>query len=141
MQTTQVVYQSRYGYHSTDRNTYLGLKYLSKWAHWNFRALRRRDKYLAKMPHNRVQRTYSRNELGQRTGVLSTTPLPEPKVMSFMTPAIMASIVTARFAAKHVYDKADDVPANCVHLEFLRNQPGGIAGLIAQVETWVKENR
>lgn len=48
------VYQSRWGFHACDRETFLEIKEYHRFALRDRKATRRREQWSAKLPHNRV---------------------------------------------------------------------------------------
>lgn len=73
------VHQGRWGFYPVDYATFLQLKELNKLYFENLRRSAASERWSRKLPCNRVIRSYSRNAAGQRTGVLSTRPAPEPR--------------------------------------------------------------
>jgi hypothetical protein len=71
-------YQSRWGYHPCDYETYLQLKKLNGYYEQALRAFAAWQRWARKEPQNRVRRGHVRNDKGQkiRTEVIGT--LPEP---------------------------------------------------------------
>jgi len=77
--TENKVYESKWGYHPCDRETYMKLKKLNYWflkaqkraAEWN--------RWARKDEHNRVIREFIRNDKGQKIGVEILGPKPEPQ--------------------------------------------------------------
>lgn len=75
MQTTeQPTHQSRWGFHPCDHETFRDLKEFHKLLLRDLRATRRYERWSAKLPHNRVRRTYGPGRI-----LLKTEPTPEPK--------------------------------------------------------------
>jgi hypothetical protein len=73
-----MAFQSRWGWHPCDRETFAQLKRLHG-LYW--RALRRYStwrRWHRKMPHNRVLRRRVRDEQGRKIGVAVVGPWPEP---------------------------------------------------------------
>ncbi len=80
MTTIQNVNQSRWGFHSCNRETFLKLKKLQNF-YW--KALRKQaewNRWNRKEPQNRLLRKWFRNEKNQKTGFEIIGPKPEPKV-------------------------------------------------------------
>jgi hypothetical protein len=91
------MFQSRWGFHPCDYQTYRKLRFLNQvylkavrqahaWARWH-----RKD------PHNRVCRRRIRNEQGQTIGYEPPRPLPEPKICSLFS--------QKHFEKRHVDEK------------------------------------
>lgn len=76
----QDAYQSRWGWHSCDHETYLKLKKLKK---LYFKALHRNaewERWVRKQPQNQVLRKWFRNDKGQKTHFEIVGPMVEPKI-------------------------------------------------------------
>lgn len=74
-----VEHKSKWGYHVCSYETYLQLKYLNG-VYWESRRLEKAARrFYRKCPHNRVHRTYKRDDQGRRCGVEATRPASAPR--------------------------------------------------------------
>ena len=73
-------------YYSCDYETYRRLRDINYWICQLDHRLAAYQRWVRKAPHNRVIRTYSRNEQGQRTGVMTTRPLSPPTLPRHIFP-------------------------------------------------------
>jgi len=82
--TVQNVFQSKFGFHPCDKETYLKLKVIHK-VYWEsvFR-LAAWNRWNRKHPQNRVQRFAGRGPDGKRISLVPPVPLPEPKLPPFV---------------------------------------------------------
>jgi len=89
MTTNLPVYQSRWGFHPCDYQTYRKLKFLNlaflkavrqahAWVRW-----KRKD------PHNRVIRRRKRNGNGQAIGYEKPIPMPEPRICELFSQKVL----------------------------------------------------
>jgi hypothetical protein len=72
------VYQSRWGYHPCDYETYLLLKWLNGLFLRALRLYAAWQRWARKMPHNRVVRQTLRDDAGRKFGSRVVGPQPEP---------------------------------------------------------------
>jgi hypothetical protein len=91
------VYQSRWGYHPCDYETYLLLKKLNGFYEQALRAFAAWQRWARKEPQNRVRRRHVRNDKGQKIRTEAIGPLPEPRLPALF--CIKARIV--RHDARH----------------------------------------
>lgn len=73
------VFQSKWGYHPCDKETFHKLRKLNYLAYLSRKAEIRYDRWAAKLPHNRIQKQWVRNTKGQKIHAIPGAPIPEPK--------------------------------------------------------------
>lgn len=124
-------YKSRWGYHPCAYETYEKLKRMRKrYFQWMRQAAAHR-RWDRKMPHNRVQRTYARNELGQRTAVLSTVAMGEPLVCPLLAPVGQTIM--------RLYERAR-MPQATPQKAFTPTSVADLDRLHASIEDWFTAN-
>lgn len=77
---TQEIYQSRWGYHPCDYETFRLIKRLMVWRLRCLRASASLNRWSAKEPQNRTLYRWVRNEQGQKIYREKVGPWPEPKL-------------------------------------------------------------
>lgn len=77
---TITVFQSRFGYHPCDKETYLKLKRLKKVFYEELKRFADWNRWNRKQPQNRVIRKWIRNETRQKIGCEIVGPRPEPSL-------------------------------------------------------------
>lgn len=82
------MFQSRWGFHPCDYQTYRRLKILNQVYQQAIRLAHAWARWERKAPHNRVLRRRIRNEKGQTIGYEPPIPLPEPSICSVFTQKI-----------------------------------------------------
>lgn len=85
IQTQAQTFQSRWGYHPCDYETFKKLKLISKAYRKAIVMVSRWKRWKRKDPKNRVIRQKIRNDMGQVIGYEQPTPMPEPKICTVFT--------------------------------------------------------
>jgi hypothetical protein len=127
----QDAYQSRWGFHACDYQTFLKIKKLYGF-YW--KALRRNgewNRWNRKEPQNRILRKWYRNAQGQKTGYEIVGPKPEPKLypvfgaLNYVLQGDHAlkamGVVDAYLTARHPYPTAEEVPQLGLTIEQINN--------------------
>jgi hypothetical protein len=83
------MFQSRWGFHPCDYQTYRKLKILNQVYQQGIRLAHAWVRWNRKDPHNRVLRRRIRNEKGQTIGYEPPVPLPEPRICSVFAQKIV----------------------------------------------------
>lgn len=79
MNATQVCFESRFGFHPCDKETFKMLKFLHKHWHITQRQLADLERWECKEPQNRVIREWLRDDQGRKYGSRVVGPRPEPQ--------------------------------------------------------------
>jgi hypothetical protein len=90
------MFQSRWGFHPCDYQTYRKLKFLNQVYLQAIRLAHAWERWYRKDPHNRVMRRRIRNEKGQTIGYEPPVSLPEPKIC----PVFSQKVFEKRFVDK-----------------------------------------
>jgi hypothetical protein len=96
------VYQSRWGFHSCNYETYLKLKKLKKYYWKAIYRIAEWNRWNNKLPHNRIIRKWHRNEKGQRVGFEIVGQKPEPQRLPVFTREVLSDFENARLPYKTV---------------------------------------
>lgn len=90
------VYQSRWGFHPCDKETFQMLKFLHK--HWHITVRQSADweRWNRKEPQNRVIREWIRDDQGHKVGSRVIGPRPEPQVCPHFTHDVCRDYQNAR---------------------------------------------
>lgn len=83
------MFQSRWGFHPCDYQTYRKLKLLNQVYRQAIRLAHAWARWKRKDPHNRVLRRRIRNEKGQTLGYEPPVPRPEPRICSIFSQKII----------------------------------------------------
>ena len=100
MSTIHKVFQSRWGYHPCDYETFRKLKFLHGIHQGAVRMAHAWTRWHRKDPHNRVIRRRIRNEKGQAIGYMEPVSLPEPRIC----PVFLSKVQEKRYRDKRGTD-------------------------------------
>lgn len=151
------MFQSRWGFHPCDYQTYRKLKLLNQVYRQAIRLAHAWARWKRKDPHNRVLRRRIRNEKGQIIGYEPPVPLPEPRICPVFAQKIIEirhvdkkgnvsregfpeeKVVTDDLRIPADYASARKPVANAAEVQLLHHTEPELEALYEKVHTWLEE--
>lgn len=151
------MFQSRWGFHPCDYQTYRKLKTLNQVYRQAIRLAHAWARWKRKDPHNRILRRRIRNEKGQTIGYELPVPLPEPSICSFFSQKIIEiryvdkkgnfsregfqeeKVVTDDLRIPADYVSARKPVANAAEVQPLHHTVAELEELFENARTWLEE--
>lgn len=136
------LFESKWGFHALDRDTYLKLKRLNHFCQLTLCAIGNDWRWTRKAPKNRVIRKWLRNEKGQRVGHIVEGPRPKPEACP-----VLATLSGNKWTAKNelgaIMETYKEVrhPKTPTKVKPVRMTKKQINDLYCKVVTWFSRNK